>query len=694
MGKTPPLPIPRSRRRAGLREGQGPRRERAQRAQAGHEPRCRSFDAHRWFPPSTRARPEQAGGGHQDDLDRMLRTETHPTGDVIVRTPDNAGRLDTVAVSSGLLDYDYYPPGSPNGAGKPSAILGPYGTDLHFTHDAFLTTSLTWNGDVSGSVAWQYNNDFNMSRETVTGQTGSSFAVFGYDSDRRLTCASPLSCTGTSHANALRLARSPQHGMITGVAFALTSETWTYNAFGEVARQVAAVAPSTPVVDITYEAPGFERDKLGRIVQKTENLGGLITVHRYTYDTLRRLTDVTINGALVEHFEYDTNGNRTLGYSAAAGLSHTGAYDDQDRLLSYGPWEFTYTANGELASKTNTATDAEWRYQYDVLGNLLSVLLPNGDLVEYIVDGMGRRVGKKKNGTLLKQWIYRDALKPAAELDGAGNVVSQFVYGARRNTPDYVIRSGLAYRVISDHLGSPRYVVNANDGSDVAFIASYSAFGEVTGTGLDWMPFGFAGGIYDPDTGATRFGARDYDASLGRWSHRDVVLVAGLQGSAYVYAANDPVNMFDPDGMMIRRAPDPFLTWMSNQADSWYEVAGENWLNGDHLAAIGPAAMGALVEFFPYALQLAFEAAPMCGTIGNNPRLSNRGTMTDLPGGRPAAKSLFRNLSSGESVTDSRMVNGGVRRTGQSGVQIRMNPDGTTRVDIPGATPETIHFGK
>jgi RHS repeat-associated protein len=31
-------------------------------------------------------------------------------------------------------------------------------------------------------------------------------------------------------------------------------------------------------------------------------------------------------------------------------------------------------------------------------------------------------------------------------------------------------------------------------------------------------PFGFAGGLYDPDTKLTRFGARDYDASIGRWT--------------------------------------------------------------------------------------------------------------------------------------------------------------------------------
>jgi hypothetical protein len=33
--------------------------------------------------------------------------------------------------------------------------------DLHYTYDGSLTTSTSWSGDVSGSVSWQYNNDFN-----------------------------------------------------------------------------------------------------------------------------------------------------------------------------------------------------------------------------------------------------------------------------------------------------------------------------------------------------------------------------------------------------------------------------------------------------------------------------------------------------------------------------------------------------
>ena len=252
-----------------------------------------------------------------------------------------------------------------------------------------------------------------------------------------------------------------------GITLGSTSETLSYNTFGELARQSAAFS-SSPLVDITYDDSSVHRDALGRIVQKTETVLGVTKVYQYTYDTLRRLTDITINGVLDEHFDYDQNGNRTAGYKAGRG-TWTGTYDDQDRLLTYGRWVFTYTANGEMETKTDTSTGEEWMFQYDALGNLLSVGLPNGDLVEYLVDGMGRRVGKKKNGVLLKQWIYLDELKPVADSMGAGTLVAQFAYGSKSNVPEYVVRGGATYRVLSDHLGSPRYVVNVANSADVPF---------------------------------------------------------------------------------------------------------------------------------------------------------------------------------------------------------------------------------
>jgi RHS repeat-associated protein len=68
------------------------------------------------------------------------------------------------------------------------------------------------------------------------------------------------------------------------------------------------------------------------------------------------------------------------------------------------------------------------------------------------------------------------------------------------------------------------------------------------------FPFGFAGGLADPDTGLVRFGARDYDPATGRWTARDPILFAGGL-HLYAYAANDPVNRVDRDGLATEQGP-------------------------------------------------------------------------------------------------------------------------------------------
>ena len=251
----------------------------------------------------------------------------------------------------------------------------------------------------------------------------------------------------------------------------------------------------------------------------------MATTYDYTYDIAGRLTEVKENGVVASTYTYDTNGNR---------LSHVtpldtfaGVYDAQDRLISYGANSYAYTANGELTTKVESG-QVTW-YNYDVLGNLLDATLPNGDLVEYVIDAKNRRVGKKVNGVMTQGFLYKDQLNPIAELDGTGAVVSRFVYGSKFNVPDYMIKGGVTYRIISDHLGSPRLVVDSATGA-VVQTYNYDEFGmEIAFTdpaNLGRLPFGFAGGIYDNDTELVRFGARDYDPVIERWTER---LGSGLE---------------------------------------------------------------------------------------------------------------------------------------------------------------------
>lgn len=81
---------------------------------------------------------------------------------------------------------------------------------------------------------------------------------------------------------------------------------------------------------------------------------------------------------------------------------------------------------------------------------------------------------------------------------------------------------------------------------------NYDAFGRVIqDTRPGFQPFGFAGGLYDPETGLVRFGARDYDAETGRWTTKDPIGFEGGSTNLYEYAANNPVNFIDPSGEII-----------------------------------------------------------------------------------------------------------------------------------------------
>lgn len=65
------------------------------------------------------------------------------------------------------------------------------------------------------------------------------------------------------------------------------------------------------------------------------------------------------------------------------------------------------------------------------------------------------------------------------------------------------------------------------------------------------VPFGFACGLYDADTGLIHFGYRDYDPDTGRWTAKDPIGFAGGDVSLYGYCLADPVNGMDPDGQII-----------------------------------------------------------------------------------------------------------------------------------------------
>jgi RHS repeat-associated protein len=70
-------------------------------------------------------------------------------------------------------------------------------------------------------------------------------------------------------------------------------------------------------------------------------------------------------------------------------------------------------------------------------------------------------------------------------------------------------------------------------------------------TNPGFQPFGFAGGLFDPDSGLVRFGARDYDSEIGRWTNKDPIIFRGGDSGLYNYCVGDPINRRDVNGRLF-----------------------------------------------------------------------------------------------------------------------------------------------
>ena len=387
---------------------------------------------------------------------------------------------------------------------------------------------------MTGTVRRDYDNRFMTSAVSVNGEA----IAYIVDNDGLVTRAGNLAATWR-----------PDNGLLASVSLDFLTSDFGYSTYGERSSENHSY-PGRPLYREDYS-----RDALGRIETRTVT-AETTTVFGYTYDGAGRLRQVLKNGALSEDYLYDDNGNRTA--STVRGQSRSATYDAQDRLLALGDVSYTYNENGDLTAKTSPSGTAF--FLYDALGNLRSATRPSGETLLYTVDAQNRRLGKRlfdSSGTLLRAqgFLYDGQLRIVAELDGDNRVTSRFVYATRPTTPDFMIRGGITYRIITDHVGSPVRVVDARTGTTVQSI-SYDSFGVVLeDTNPGFQPFGFAGGLYDQDTRLVRFGARDYDPESGRWTAKDPIGFGGGDTNLYGYVINDPMNWIDATGLA---AGDPY----------------------------------------------------------------------------------------------------------------------------------------
>ena len=282
----------------------------------------------------------------------------------------------------------------------------------------------------------------------------------------------------------------------------------------------------------------------GQIQTITDRLSGAKSIH--SYDGLNQLTrarTVNASGATTSDYQFvlDPAGNRTQ-QIINGGSGPAYGFNSANQLVTANgaPWG-TYDGNGALTSDGTGKA-----FAYNAAGQTTSITPPGkpGLTMAYADADQTERVRVGDTTQVSGLFGVEEDHTPVGKTyyvkDNAGSLISQ-------RTP-----SG-TYYYLFDLLGS---VVGLTDVSGKAVNRySYSPFGELTSNPNAAPvpnPWRYAGGYYDTQTALTKFGARFYDPSVGRWTQQDPIpgsIADPSRMNRYPYVGNDPINNVDPEGL-------------------------------------------------------------------------------------------------------------------------------------------------
>jgi RHS repeat-associated protein len=459
------------------------------------------------------------------DRDRRLTRIDFPSGFQISNIYSN-GLLTQTQTAEGNIDYTYL-------CSSKIGSITKGGESLNYDYDGSLVTFVDSAGTLTQSLGVTYNNDFKPASFSYAGATEN----LDYDRDGLLITSGRFT-----------ISRNAQNGLPLAVTASGFGNTRTFTGYAEVAGESFKANTST------FASWNTTRDDNGRIITKSETVNGLTSTYTYSYDALGRLLTVGLNGARVEEYKYNPNGSRAYELNALKGENgRTYAYSLEDHLMSAGGATYQFDPDGYLVGKTEGGTSTA--YNYSSRGELLDTTLPNGGVLEYKHDPMGRRIAKLDNGVLIEKYLWLGMTQLLAVYDGFDHLLARFEYADGR-MPYAMVSGGTTYYLAYDQVGSLRAV--ANTSGTVIKEVVYDSFGKILSDSNPAVvvPFGFAGGLQDSDTGLVRFGLRDYDPEIGRWTAKDPIGFAGGDVDLFGYVQNNPVNWVDPWGLERWHPPD------------------------------------------------------------------------------------------------------------------------------------------
>ena len=316
-------------------------------------------------------------------------------------------------------------------------------------------------------------------------------------------------------------------------------------------------------------------DAAGNVLSKEDTQNGI--KHEYGYDDLNRLlsSKLTMTSAepgqqenYDETFSYDPLGN-ILTKDKQGGYG----YSDYVYTRAHAVESYTYTrnnlgtpeetdvsieydANGNMAKKIET-TDGNSKnttYEWDI-ENRLSVVKEGSKVISsYLYDHTGERLKKTANGSS----VYY--LGGMSQIKADANTAYHFIFDGVTRIASIVEGSSTdTFFMHTDNIGSTSMITSA-EGIKIQRLV-YKAFGKIHAhwENGSWSlgetslrgGIGFTGQEADDETKLMYYGARYFNAAIGRFISADTMVPDPMNTQdygRYTYVRNNPVKYTDPSG--------------------------------------------------------------------------------------------------------------------------------------------------
>ncbi|NEP77684.1 MAG: RHS repeat protein [Okeania sp. SIO3B3] len=397
-------------------------------------------------------------------------------------------------------------------------FLAQFGT---FSYDRGLITEINYSGVAQGRYRYRYDENFFLVGVKLDDRPET---ILQRDADGLLV-----------QLGDFQMERQGCYDLLTGISNGFLQVSLEYDDIGRIVKRTHAVKGR-----VVYQL-SLGYDGLYQIVQKQETVLGKTKTYDYTLDRDGQLIRVAEKGVVVESYSYDDNGNR-ISWQLGRANPQTAKYDSQDRILELGNVAYQFDDDGFMTQRGATS------FEYSSRGELMKVTLPDGKVITYAYDGVGRRVARSSDGGTY-EYLYGNPEKPfqVTAVREPSGVLSVCYYDdlgflfAMQRDEDW-------YYVATDQLGTPIVVLDAT--GETVKVVEYDSFGnQIVDSNPGFVfPIGFAAGLVDWETKLVRFGFRDYDPASGRWCAKDPIGFAAGDSNLYRYVNLNPVGLVDRSG--------------------------------------------------------------------------------------------------------------------------------------------------